>query len=85
MAGEEVTNDYATSAGTPDFAMRCNCGSSSCRKVITGQDWRRTDLQARYGDHWVPALLSGIRANARSGRNPADGATGFGAPFNLPL
>jgi hypothetical protein len=32
-----------------------------CRQVITGEDWRRPDLRARYGDHWVPALLDRIR------------------------
>ena len=25
--------------------------------IITGEDWRRPELQARYGDHWIPALL----------------------------
>ena len=57
-AGEEVTNDYATSTGTTDFAMTCACGSSLCRRVITGEDWRLPELQARYGDHWTPALLA---------------------------
>jgi hypothetical protein len=60
-AGEEVTSDYATSTGVADFAMACSCGSSLCRGVITGQDWRRPELQARYGDHWIPALLIRIQ------------------------
>lgn len=60
-AGEEVTNDYATSTGDPDFVMDCSCGSPLCRGVITGGDWRRADLRERYREHWVPGLLARIR------------------------
>jgi hypothetical protein len=60
-AGEEVTSDYATSTGVAGFAMDCACGSSLCRGVITGADWRRPELQARYGDHWIPMLVGRIR------------------------
>ncbi|TCN39308.1 acetyltransferase (GNAT) family protein [Kribbella orskensis] len=58
--GEEITSDYGTSTGT-DFEMACNCGSSLCRGKITGEDWQREELRARYGDHWIPALLNRIR------------------------
>ncbi len=61
LAGEVVTSDYATSTGLANFAMACCCGSSLCRGVITGEDWRRSELQARYCDHWIPALLARIR------------------------
>lgn len=54
--GEEITSDYGTSTGT-DFEMTCNCGSPLCRGVVTGEDWRREELQDRYGDRWIPALL----------------------------
>ncbi len=60
-AGEEVTSDYATSTGNATFAMTCSCGSSLCRGVVTGDDWRLPELQARYGDHWIPALLARMR------------------------
>jgi uncharacterized protein len=60
-AGEEVTNDYATSTGEADFALACSCGSSLCRGVITGADWRLPELQARYGSHWIPALFDRIQ------------------------
>ena len=63
--GDELTNDYATSTADPGFAMACSCASGQCRGVVTGSDWRRADLRARYGPHWVPALLARIRsANA---------------------
>jgi uncharacterized protein len=60
-AGDEVTNDYATSTGDPAFEMRCGCGTPLCRRLVTGADWQRADLQERYGDHWIPALLARIR------------------------
>lgn len=60
-ADEELTNDYTTSTDFPEFAMACTCGTASCRGMISGLDWRRADLQQRYGDHWVPGLVQRIR------------------------
>lgn len=60
--GEEVTNDYATSTALADFRMTCACGSENCRRVITGEDWRRDDLRVAYGEHWTPALLARVHA-----------------------
>ncbi len=60
-AGDELTNDYATSTADPDFTMTCSCGSPLCRGVVTGDDWRRADLHERYGTHWVPALARTVR------------------------
>jgi hypothetical protein len=59
-AGEELTNDYATSTGEAGFVMPCRCGSALCRGEVTGTDWTRPELRQRYGDHWVPALLGRI-------------------------
>src|SRR5215218_3919786 len=39
-AGEELTHDWATT-DDDDYQLDCRCGASTCRKVITGQDWRR--------------------------------------------
>lgn len=64
--GEEVTNDYATSTNAADFGMDCQCGAVRCRTKVTGNDWRLLDLQQRYGEHWVPALLTLIRQSTRS-------------------
>jgi SET domain-containing protein len=61
-AGDELTNDYGTSSGVPEFQMACNCGTALCRGAITGEDWRRDELIERYGNHWAPALLERIRA-----------------------
>jgi SET domain-containing protein len=59
-ASEEVTNDYGTSTALAEFTMKCTCGSPLCRKTVTGRDWRRIDLQQRYGNHWIPLLLDRI-------------------------
>jgi double-stranded uracil-DNA glycosylase len=55
--GDELTSDYAAGTTEPGFVMPCACGSPLCRHTVTGDDWRRPDLQARYGDHWIPAIL----------------------------
>ena len=46
-AGEELTHDWATT-DDDTYEMECRCGSASCRRIITGQDWRRKDLQEKY-------------------------------------
>jgi uncharacterized protein len=65
--GDELTNDYATSTAEPAFTMSCECRTSLCRGTVTGNDWQRPDLPARYGDHWVPALLDLIIRRTHSG------------------
>lgn len=65
-AAEEITNDYATSTSEAAFRMQCSCTSPLCRGVVTGSDWRRPELQERYGRHWVPALLQLIDAGTAS-------------------
>lgn len=45
--GEELTHDWATT-DDDTYEMPCNCGAQHCRGIITGQDWRHKDLQAKY-------------------------------------
>lgn len=47
-AGEELTHDWAMT-DDDQGRMECRCGSERCRGVVTGQDWRRPDLQEKYG------------------------------------
>jgi uncharacterized protein len=49
-AGEELTHDWATT-DDDDYELACRCGSATCRGVITGQDWRKPELQAKYGEN----------------------------------
>ena len=50
-AGEELTTDYAF-FDDYDGAMECRCGTPSCRGVVDGRDWRRPELQQRYGPYF---------------------------------
>lgn len=59
-AGEEATIDYGTQSGARGFRMSCTCGTSTCRGVVTSDDWRDHQLQRRYEGHWVPALQARI-------------------------
>jgi hypothetical protein len=61
VAGEELTLDYATVSVIPSWRMACRCGSTPCRRMIAGDDWRRAELQARYGDHFLPFINARIR------------------------
>jgi SET domain-containing protein len=49
-AGEELTHDWATT-DDDDYEMECNCGAASCRKIVTGKDWQRKDLQEKYAGY----------------------------------
>lgn len=59
-AGEELTHDWATT-DDDDYEMACKCGAPSCRKIITGQDWRRKDLQEKYAGYMSWHVMEKIR------------------------
>jgi SET domain-containing protein len=46
-AGDELLHDWATTDDL-DYTMTCCCGSPGCRGVVTGQDWRKPELQEKY-------------------------------------
>jgi SET domain-containing protein len=46
-AGEELTIDWATT-DDGDHELRCRCGSPRCRGTVTGKDWMKPELQAKY-------------------------------------
>lgn len=54
--GEEVCYDYAMSDGSPYDLFDCGCGSSYCRKHISGNDWQYPELQMRYAGYFSPYL-----------------------------
>jgi uncharacterized protein len=53
--GEELTTDYALFDDS-DETMQCQCGTSSCRGMISGRDWQRPDLQRKYGSYFSTYL-----------------------------
>ncbi len=57
-AGEELTADYAMWSTDPEWVMhrQCNCGSSLCRKSVTGNDWMLEELQRRYRGRFSPYI-----------------------------
>jgi len=57
-ADEELTFDYVMETVDENYVMQnpCYCNSENCRNIITGKDWMRTDVQARYLNHFSPFL-----------------------------
>ena len=63
QAGEELTHDWATT-DDDTYEMECKCGAGTCRKIITGQDWRRKDLQQKYAGYLSWYLVEKIKKNS---------------------
>lgn len=68
-ANEELTHDWATTDDL-DYVMDCNCGSSNCRRTVTGKDWLKKELQEKYRGWFcwflqrkIDALPSNDRSN----------------------
>jgi hypothetical protein len=59
--GEELTHDWATT-DDDDYELECNCGAALCRKIITGKDWRKPELQKKYDGYMSYYLEQKIRA-----------------------
>ena len=64
-AGEELTHDWATT-DDDDYELDCNCGAPACRRRITGQDWRRADLQEKYRGFFSSYLEEKINLTAET-------------------
>jgi hypothetical protein len=62
--GEEICFDYGTTDSTRYCEFQCWCGSPNCRGWVKSDDWRRSDLRARYGRHFSPYLLRRMDAEA---------------------
>lgn len=76
--GEELTFDYAMNDDDPDEIMKCECGTPSCRGVVTGADWKNPEIQRKYDGYFlvyteedrrreklVAAIISTIRGLSR--------------------
>src|SRR5690242_18822928 len=64
-AGEELTHDWATT-DDDTYEMECHCGAATCRGIITGQDWRKPELQEKYRDYLSWYLLQKINGEAEN-------------------
>jgi SET domain-containing protein len=58
-SGEELTHDWAMT-DDDDYSIECNCGTGDCRKILTGKDWQRPDLQNRYAGYFSAYLARKI-------------------------
>ena len=58
-AGEELTHDWAMT-DNDDYSMPCRCGSANCRGTLSGQDWRRRELQEQYAGYFSAYLARRI-------------------------
>jgi SET domain-containing protein len=70
-AGEELTYDWAMEENS-EALTRCTCGRPRCRGVLTGEDWRKPELQRRYEGFFSSYLAEKIRtrrARARAHRS----------------
>ena len=50
--GEEVAFDYAMclhkTKGVEPYRLECHCGHPNCRRTITDNDWKISELQKKY-------------------------------------
>lgn len=58
--GEEITFDYAMCESSK-YEIKCACGSSNCRKTISGNDWKKRKLQKKYCGFFSDYLKRKIR------------------------
>ena len=58
-SSEELTHDWATT-DNDDYSIECKCGAPNCRKILTGKDWQRPELQRRYVGYFSPYLARKI-------------------------
>jgi hypothetical protein len=59
--GEELTFDYAMSDSSEYDEFSCACGSEGCREKITGIDWQRKGLQAKYRNYFSSYIAGLIK------------------------
>ncbi|MBI2546840.1 MAG: SET domain-containing protein [Candidatus Aenigmarchaeota archaeon] len=57
---EEITIDYAMVDLHLEYEFNCACGADSCRRVVTGNDWRREDLQRKYRGYFARPIQQQI-------------------------
>ena len=60
--GEELTFDYAMCDCSDYDEFECLCGEPTCRGVVTGSDWRKPELHAKYSGWFSPYLERRIAA-----------------------
>ena len=67
--GEELTFDYGTTDSHFVSVSQCLCGTKLCRGRTDPNDWKRPELQERYGNHFMYYLLQKIDRQRRGVHN----------------
>jgi len=67
-AGEELTHDWAMT-DDDDYFEECKCSAPNCRKILTGKDWQRPELQKRFAGYFSVYLARKIAARCHSERS----------------
>lgn len=65
--GQELCFDYAMCDSDDYDEFVCACGTPSCRGLVTGADWMRADLQARYTGWFSSFIARRIRGQVGAG------------------
>lgn len=60
--GDEITFDYAMSDVDDYDEFECACGTTACRRKVTGNDWMIPELQERYAGYFSSYVARRIRA-----------------------
>lgn len=58
-ADEELTHDWCTT-DDDDYSVECKCSAANCRKILTGKDWQRPELQKQYAGYFSAYLAKKI-------------------------
>jgi hypothetical protein len=64
VTGEELSFDYAMSDASDYDEFHCLCGAATCRRIVTGSDWRNPVLRERYAGWFSPYIERRIAATA---------------------
>ena len=65
--GEELTHDWATT-DDDEYSVECECGAANCRKILTGKDWQKPELQKRYASYFSAYLADKIAGQSMLGK-----------------
>lgn len=60
---EELTYDYCMTESDSDYFINLSCSQSTCRKKLTGDDWKKPELQKKYKKYFSNYLKNKIDSN----------------------
>jgi hypothetical protein len=58
IGGEELVWDYGMGISYTKFRLTCECGSSGCRGIITGDDWKNKEFKEKNSKYFLRELLN---------------------------